>query len=353
MHRLPFLLLLFTLFQSNLYSQRMIYDSLLVDFGHPKEPVNGIKIDTIIDERKENPKFLGVYESTKYLYVPVDRYIAIKKPLADEIGALFSHDDGNALGRELKLTIKEFTLTARSQFFSKKYVTQAMIAVSEVDSSRTYQSIGNLIYEEYAAPKGFKSGAKEGYSASIDVWKQHFSADLVKLSVCPGNDGFCGLPNLYLGSQSLKKNLMPSLEVSWWIDAWLVDGEIIFARPESSKRFFRKAFSLRYRNQPKFQSFEFNFSNDQLNFRLSDLLVTTLKSKLFLGINLWDENEYKHRGFEDIFVLDYSLGQYILINPFGKKGLTGGIGAMASATYVYSEGFDIKPFLTVQMGVKF
>ena len=62
MHRLPFLLLLFTLFQSNLYSQRMIYDSLLVDFGHPKEPVNGIKIDTIIDERKENPKFLGVYE---------------------------------------------------------------------------------------------------------------------------------------------------------------------------------------------------------------------------------------------------------------------------------------------------
>jgi len=352
MNRLPFLLLLFILFHSNLYSQRMIYDSLLVDFGHPKEPTLGVKIDTIIDERKENPKFLGVYESTKYLYVPVDRYIAIRKPLADEIGTLFQ-DDGNVLGRKLRLTITEFNLTTRSQFFSKKYLTHAMIAVSEVDSSGTCQSIGNLIYEEYAAPKGFRSGAKDGYSASIDVWKQHFSADLVKLSVCPCNDGFCGLQNLYYGSQSLKKNLMPSLEVSWWIDAWLVDGEIIFARPESSKRFFRKAFSLRYRNQPKFQSFEFNLSNDQLNFRLSDLLVTTLKSKLFLGINLWDEDEYKHRGFEDVFVLDYSLGQYILFNPFGKKGLTGGVGAKTSATYIYSEGFDIKPFLTVQMGVKF
>ncbi len=330
----------------------MIYDSLTISFGTPRVPVYGVKIDTIIDARNINPIFIGVHEATRYLYIPVDRYVAISKPLAIELKEFFSLADYDFKVDEFKLLINEFDVGTQKQFFSKKYITLVDISVLSRNEKGDYEKLGHLIYEIATSPKGFMPDPKMGYDVVLDSWKDRFAADMIKLSSCPQSEYNCRLPNLINESQSLKKNLLVNLETALWLDTWLVDGEIIFSRPESQSRFYRHAFCIRYRNEEKFQSYESSLANDQLNFRLSEHFVFTIKSKLFLGINLWSDTEYQDRGFEDVLLLDYSLGQYFLFNHYYRKGITGGIGVMGSATYIYSEGFSVKPFLTLQLGIK-
>jgi hypothetical protein len=330
----------------------MIYDSLTINFGTPRVPAYGVNIDTIVDARGINSLFIGVHETTKYLYIPVDRYVAISKPLPQELKGIFSIADDDFQVDKYKLLINEFDVSIRKQFFTKKYIAHVNITLFSINKKGDHEKLGYLLYETTSSPKGFMPDAKMGYEVVLDSWKERFVADMVKLSACPQADINCRLPNLINESQSLRKNLLINIETAIWHDAWLTDGEIIFSRPESQSRFYRNAFCIRYRNEEKFQSYESSLANDQLNFRLSNNFVFTIKSKLFLGINLWSDTEYQDRGFEDVLLLDYSLGQYLLINPYYRKGITGGVGIMGSATYIYSEGFSLKPFLTLQLGIK-
>ena len=77
-----------------------------------------------------------------------------------------------------------------------------------------------------------------------------------------------------------------------------------------------------------------------------------MKSKMFFGVNRWNENEYSKHGLEDLFLLDYSLSQHITMNRFYKKGITLGLGIMEDLTYIYSQNLSFKPYFVVQAGFK-
>lgn len=333
----------------NAWGQRMVYDSLKVNFGNNNNQAFGVCINELTDKRNSNPNFIGVFESNKYLFVPVDKYIALDKSLIDNLRLMFSENQDYEPLNCFNIEVKEFVLSTRNQFFTKKYVVHSILSVSQLQTDNQNKAIGHLIYEVSVSKRG---KSKIGFEAALESWKEKFTYDMIKLSVCPRNDSLCLVPNLVSPSYSIRKQLMVGLESSFWIDTWLLDAELFFSKPESEKRFFRKAYGFRYRKQDKFQSFESIISNDQYHIRLSKYFTTVTKSKLYLGLNLWNDEEYSSRGFEDVFLLDYSMGQSLIFNPYYKRGITASLGIMGSLTYIYSEGVSAKPFILFQIGFK-
>jgi len=286
------------------------------------------------------------------MVIPVDRYVVLENPLSCEIMKMFVSDDELPDGNVLRLQINEFDVFSRKQMFRTKYVTHANISLLSKSEDGSCHHDGNLLYETTASPGGFMAKPKQGYQAVLDRWKEQFAGDMIQVSSCIQTGSVCQVQNLIGKSRSLRNNLIVNMETSIWHDSWLADGEIIFSRPESQRRFFRKAYGIRYRREHKLQSLEYSISNDQFNFRISDNFLLVLKSKLFFGFNLWTNEEFRGRGFEDIFLLDYSLGPGILFNPYYKRGITFGTGLTGSATFIYSEGFSVKPYITIQLGIK-
>jgi len=344
--------IIFIAFTGSLWGQRLIYDSLAVEFGSTGGPVPHVNIDTVMDARKNDPAVIGVHETNRYLVIPVDRYVVLDNPLSCEITGMFIIDDKSRHENVLRLEINEFDVFARRQFFMTKYVTHANISLLSGNEDDSFHHKGNLLYETTASPGGFMAKPKQGYQAVLDRWKDQFTEDMIQVSSCIQTGSVCRLPNLIDESHSLRNNLIISMETSIWHNSWLADGEIIFSRPESKRRFYRKAYCIRYRREERLQSLEYSISNDQFNFRISDNFSLVLKSKLFFGLNLWTDEEYRVRGFEDIFILDYSLGPGILFNPYYKRGITFGTGLTGSATFIYSEGFSVKPYISIQLGIK-
>ena len=103
-------------------------------------------------------------------------------------------------------------------------------------------------------------------------------------------------------------------------NSWIVDGEILFSHPEGQRKFYRKASLMRYRYSKEYQSLETAFNNKQFHFRLNNSFLFSLKSKIFMGINLWSESEYKKHGLEDLLLVNLSMSQIITYNPFYKRG---------------------------------
>ena len=330
----------------------MVYDSLQISFGATSDISISLNLEAVNDERGEKPHFIGVFEIKKYLFVPVDKYITIERPIGQEISNLFEVEPYHANRKVYKLTIREFDLGIRSQLFSKRFFANVNIGVFEKGVDGSFQQTGILLYENAVSPKGGSSKVKQGYEALLDEWKRQFSSDMLKVAMCPQLQEGCEVTNFIAPSFSTRNNLLLNAESYFWVDSWLVDGEIIFSRPEALKRFYRRAYCLRYRKDPKFQSFESSISNDQYYIRLNRNFVLVTKSKLYFGINLWNEDEYKGKGFEDVFIFDYSIGQSINFNPYFSKGFTGSIGLMGNVTYIYSEFFTIRPFLSLQVGIK-
>lgn len=342
----------FIAFTGILCGQRFVYDTLAVEFGSPSSPFPGIDIDTVTDIRKNDPAVIGIHETKKYLVIPVDRYVVLNNPLSCEIKGMFISDDKLRYDNILRFEIEEFDVFARKQFFITKYVAHANISLHSKSEDGRFNYVSNLLYETTVSPGGFMAKPKQGYQAVLDRWKTQFTVDIIQVSSCLQTGSVCRMPNLIEVPRSLRNNLVASMETSIWHDSWLVDGEIIFSRPESQKKFYRKAYGIRYRREQKLQSLEYSISNDQFNLRISDNFLLVLKSKLFFGLNLWTNEEYRERGFEDILLLDYSLGPVILFNPYYKRGVTFGTGVTGSGTFIYSEGFSVKPYITIQLGIK-
>lgn len=353
MFRQSFFIINFLLIGCLVHGQQMVYDSLAVDFGYSRAQAIGVCVDTVVDLRDQSPFFIGVDETTKYLFVPVDRFVTISKPLSHEVQLLFEPAPKGRDEIRYALAIDEFQVLSEIQFFQKKYITRATISVYSLDSLGGQKPLGFLVYDESVSAKWGTRNEVASYQESLNSWKNKFISHMILVTHCPQTEPNCKISNFIPWSQPPTNNFIAGLEGSFWKNTLLVDGELIFSRMESQKRFYRKAYTLRYRQEKKFQAFEWSLANDQFNYRLSNHFLLTLKSKLFLGINRWSEAECRNRNFIDVFILDYSLGQYIAFNPYAKRGVIGGIGVMGDISYIYSEGISVTPLVSAYLAIKF
>ena len=350
-HRLLLIASLFVLFPCLIYSQKLVSDSLVVDFGFTSESDINASTDTVIDQRHLRPNCIAISEKKKFLVVPVDYYILTQKPVSTEIKDMFSNKTDSSTMSNYRLEIKEFDIGSESRFFTNKFVCNSIISVYENgDNKKNY--IGTLVYEIQTSGSTAAKKQKKSYEACIDAWKEEFTIDMNFIAGQTPNDSTGILKNLIKQEYGFSKNLIMSAEVAAGTNSWLIDGELMFSHPEPQQQFFRQGKILRYRHEEKYQSLEFSIANNQFNYRLTDNFAFVLKSKLFWGLNSWNKNEYTNHGLQDIFLVDLSLSQSILYNPFYKRGFICGMGLLEDMTYIYSENIKFKPYVVFQLGIK-
>jgi hypothetical protein len=344
MYRYLAIFLIILLPNASLFGQKMVYDSVLIEFGFIKNLKINAYADTVLDKRSTKPASIGVYEKVKYLFIPVDKYVMLYQPLSGEIKNLFSNDSDSI--KKIKLEIRQFDVNTRKRdFLSTSYICNAAISVYSLSNNKENFE-GTFLYENEVA-KTRKSDV--GYEAAIDDWKIKFIEDMQKILNC--NDT-CKIYNFRKEPNAWRKNMLVNSEFAVGPGSWLIDAEIVFSRPESEKKFYREGSCLRLRKEKKYESFETSLKNKQTFIRLNDNYLFVMKTKTFLGLNRWNANEYKKHGLEDVFLLDISLSQQIMYNKFYKRSITAGLGIMEDVTYLYSENFKFHPYLLIQLGIK-
>lgn len=344
-----FLLVLISHFSAN--GQKFISDSLVVEFGRSDLHRINAAIDTVIDHRNLKPNCISISERIKYYHVPIDYRILTSKPLGTGIKEMFSNQPDSATNK-YKLEIKEFSIRSVPKP-SKNYLScNSIISVYSVKpQANTY--IGTLVYETSDVLKRTKKQPQKEYEAFIDSWKDRFATDMNAIAQHSPADPAFSLPNLIRKQSDFRKKMIISTDVAVGANSWVVDGEIMFSRPEPQARFVRQGSILRYRHEKTYESLEFPILNKQRNYRLNNNFVFILKPKLFWGLNRWNDNEYAKHGLQDLLILDCSVTQSLVYNPFYQKGIVCGLGVMENATYIYSEQVKFKPYAVFQIGIKF
>lgn len=347
------IVLLVTILTSNvLLGQSKYYDSLVIEFGKSKINSINLFVDTVIDVRNSNRNCLGVWENKRYVFVPVDNFLLIQKPLATEIKGMFLKSSNKLTRSKHRLEIDEFNVFSTEKFFSKSFTCNASVSIFSLKEDNKYYYSGTLMYETTSKSRVKNKNIGSGYEDILDKWKINFMLDINKISACNAIDSLGAIPNYKRFSFPIKLNLYANLESFIGLKSWLLDGEIVFSRPETEKKFYRHGYSIRYRKDEKYESFESSGLNSHKNIRISDKMVLVLKKKLFFGLNRWIESEYRKHGLEDIFILDFSFSQGITFNQLSKKGITVGFGLMENVTYIYSENLSFRPYMLVQLGIK-
>ena len=339
------------LFSGLNYGQKLISDSLVVNFGYMIEPRISSAADKVIDQRNLRPNCIAIGERTKYLFVPVDYFIVLPNPLSTGIQKMFLQKTDSSPQVNFNLEIKEFNIRSEAHSFTNKYICNSIISVYKA-AGHENDYLGTLVYETQTTGSTAKKKQKEAYETCIDAWKQSFASDMNKIAVQASADSIVTFKNLIKEPSDFRKNFIISTDVAIGINSWLIDGELMFSHPEPQRQFFRRGKILRYRHEEKYQSLEFSIVNNQFNYRLTDNFVFVLKSKLFWGLNSWNKNEYSTHGLQDIFLIDLSLSQSILYNPFYKRGFICGLGLLEDVTYIYSEDIRFRPYFVFQLGIK-
>ena len=350
-NRYIWLYFIFTVFPFSVFGQKFVSDSLVVAFG--KRDLQKIKatIDTIVDQRNLKPNCIAITEKIKYYNVPIDSRILTSKPLHLEIKEMFSNKPDSFPGNHYRLEIKEFNIRAEPTFFKNNYTCNSVISVYSVTNHTNIYN-GTLVYETRNAVKKNKKHPQTEYETFIDSWKVRFAADMNAIILHLPFDSTFSLPNFVKKQSDFRKNMIISSDVAIGIDSWVVDGEIMFSRPEPTRQFYRQGNILRYRHEKKYESLEFSIANKQYNYRLNNNFVFVLKPKLFWGLNYWNNDEYSKHGLQDILLFDFSATQSMLYNPFYKRGVICGLGIMENATWIYSEQVKFKPYIMFQIGIK-
>jgi hypothetical protein len=345
------LLLFFIVFSFSVSGQKFVSDSLVVEFGKGSpHQINAI-VDTVIDQRKLSPNCIAITERKKYYNVPIDYRILTSKPLGTGIKEMFSNSPDSATNK-YKLEIKEFNIRSIPKSSKNHFSCNSIISVYSVrPQANTY--LGTLVYETSDVLKRTKKQPQKEYEAFIDSWKDRFATDMNAIALHSPADPAFSLPNMVRKQSDFRKNMIISTDVAIGTDSWVVDGEIMFSRPEPQARFVRQGSILRYRHEKTYESLEFPMLNKQYNHRLNNNFVFILKPKLFWGLNRWNDNEYAKHGLQDLLIFDCSVTQSMVYNPFYKKSIVCGLGVMENATYIYSEQVKFKPYAVFQLGIKF
>jgi len=338
-----------------LTGQILVQDSLLVSFENAGDlaPFN-FCIDSVVDHREEPARFVGSYETNKYLFIPVDLLIYSQKPLNEEISeALAGFSPAND-SPHFKLVINEFELVRNTKsLFYPRYLCQANLAVYQLQPSQNPVPLGSLIYESSAYKPLFGDKLRTGFNKVLHNWQRELQNNLAEITNQLNSNQEPVLENLRpINAHARPVNLLGGGDFIWGTRDWIVDGEIFFSPREAKRSFFRSGYPLRYRRAHHFEAIEFGFSNDYWFYRWHRKWIFRIKSQLMYGFNRWNDFKTTKHKLWDLLIGDYSLSQSLIFNPLDKSALTFGFGLQENVYYVYSQGVKFQIGLLLNLGVK-
>jgi len=336
-------------FQNPLFAQTLVQDTLLVSFEKLDTLKSEVFIDTIIDGRGEDPNHIGIYEKTRYLFVPVDLLIYTGKPLNTALKDIMEMPENNDSSIPLRLIVDEFTLQKKSSYLL--YSSISLYQKSGSNGNGEFK--GQLLYETAYKNPIFRDNLKKGFESVTQNWHREFCSDLTEISQAFKNGQTPVLANFRKQPYSGRRvNMITGIDFIAGNHGWITDGEIYFSHREARNKFTRSGYNIRYRHGDTYESIEFGVSDRYLFYRWRNKSIFRLKSQFMIGFNRWNDYKTVNHKIWDAFIIDYSINQSLIYNPLDKRSLVFGIGLHENIYYIYSKRLKLQFGLLLNIGLK-
>jgi hypothetical protein len=337
-------------------SQNLVQDTLTVSFNQIESSIpTGVSLNTIVDQRDRSGEYISLYETNKYLFVPVDLLIQTPQPLSMEIKNMFPTGTEHNTLHNLEMIIKDFRISKKSSpTFTSRYQLNSTLQFQKKTGNEDPELIGELVYETVYNGPFFGDNLHQGFTQVIHRWQKAMSSDVSRLAVDLLHSSNSKLPNYRSGIFTGKyKNLIGTFDTFFAPGLRMFDIHIFFSDREATSWFFRKGgHYLRYRHANDFEAIEYSLSVDQWFYRMDPKWLLSLKSNLMFGLNRWNNIMTTKHKLYDTVILDYSFSQLFQYNPLDCKGIIFGMGLMEGITYIYCKGYQFQYALSVQVGIK-
>lgn len=271
------------------------------------------------DSRPFGVDILGIRQTKKYKYIPVDQYLAMDQALADLFKAQFLQDSLELWGT---LHISKLVLWTDNLSAQNKGLT--------LNAYTTYHdSSGNPISDWMWELHLDKKKKKQSEAEYLGEVVQQLVNDQSK-ALASGDFNTDFYPHLY------RRQLMTWTEFIYFKDGYALNVHLTLDFPPDQKSDWKRgAPGLFYRKSDKHESIAIGGKDRQWFRRLNSNWISKYSATFRFGFNNFEGGHFDHLEYWNLIYLNVSSQASIEYRPVYHKGLYGGFG-------VYG-GYNILP----------
>ena len=311
-----------------------ISDTLVVQL-----PVDSLELSdslsiNIIDDRNLPEQVIGIQQTKKWKYIPVDQFVVLQEPLRSALQKYISRDSVKTSGA---LHIKNLTLwTDGKPFFNKGRKLNAYTVLED----STGQIISNWMWE-FTIKRKRKQKSEVAIAALMDQWMTKQASVITQ--------------------KDYKKRLYPYLYrrqlINWYDLILLSDGFIVNAHltldfpPDQQKYYIRGSPGIYYRKSIYHESIAISGKDQHWYRRINDRLLRKLNVTYRFGFNNFDSHHYSHLDFWNLFLINIGVTAAFEYRPVYHKGLFFGFGLHGEINILPDVIDRFEPGLLLTVGI--
>jgi len=301
-------------------------------------PIDTLIIDSttllkVVDSRPAPGALIGIQNTKKWKYIPVDQYLVLEKDLAQ---SLIDYSRRQPTDWNGTLYIKSLVhWWDGSPFLDKGRKLNAYTLLADSNG----QVVGDWLWE-YTLKPAKKQPDSVAIALLMDRW-------LIEQAEAVRQPNFRrGIyPYLY------RRQMMVWTDFILLPDGYIVNAHLTLDFPAAQeKRWIRGSPGIFYRRGRWHQSIAVGGQDQQWYARLNDNLVRRLNVALRIGVNNFDSDKYAHMDFWNLMLVNISANAVIEYRPVYLKGFFAGIGLHTSINILPDVIDRVEPGLLLSGG---
>lgn len=269
----------------SLSGQKIITDTIFIPFKTDEIISTNYLIDTVCDKRDTHSRVVSYSEKKKYLLVPTDQEICLKKPLA-----FYLQEPITRLTRDtIALDINYFIVEKYQGRFFHQYRLYADLPLYVIKNDSS-ELKGTLIYNYEYQPRYRRTPKDKAVEELLPQWHQQFKIDLLATNSYLQNGGI--KPDVFI-EKSFKKPFYLNITLGSVLsyNFWQIEGELFLVRPETANSGWFKANIARYQKNDLFESFSYGRKSEHFSKRINKDWNFDITSNLLLGFVKYSNDE--------------------------------------------------------------
>jgi len=281
-------------------------------------PIDTLNIDgttrlKVVDSRPTPGPLIGIQNTKKWKYIPVDQYLVLKKDLAQTLTD-YSRREPTAVNGTLYVKNLVHWWDG-SPFLNKGRKLNAYTLLADSNG----QVMGDWLWEFTLKPAKKQSDSSV-IAGLMDRW-------LIEQAEAVQQPNFQRsiYPYLY------RRQLMGWTDFILLQDGYIVNAHLTLDFPaDRQKSWIRGSPGIFYRRGHHHQSIAVGGQDQQWYSRLSDNFVRRLNVAFRDGVNNFDSDKYPHMDYWNLMLVNLSANAAFEYRPVYLKGLFAGVGLHAS-----------------------
>jgi hypothetical protein len=286
-----------------------ISDTLNIQIPIDSTTIGKVTAVKVVDSRDLQGDILGISQTKKYKYIPVDQYLALNQSLADLFQARFVSDSLKLTGT---LHISKLIL-----WWDASPVLDKGLCLN---AYTTYHDTSGAPLNDWLWEIRLKKEKKEEQAAYLSRFVQELmkqqSEALVK-----GDFNSEFYPHLY------RRQLMSWSEFIFFKDGYAVNVHFTLDFPPDQKSSWKRGSpGLFYRKSDIHESIAIGGKDQQWYRRLSPDWIAKTSSTFRFGFNNFEGGHFDHLAYQNLLYVNVSGQASLEYRPTYHKGLFGGFG---------------------------